>query len=83
MHNALLSAEALGMDTVQVFTKNRKQQWKAKPLSDEVIRDWKEHLARLKFPATVSHDRSISSTSPPPMTKSWRASVERLFPGGD
>ena len=33
MHNALLEAENLGLDTVQVFTKNQKQ-WKCKPLED-------------------------------------------------
>ena len=33
MHNALLSAEKLGMDTVQVFTKNQPMaQWKTKGL---------------------------------------------------
>ncbi len=40
MHNALLSAEALGFDTVQVFTKNQ-QQWVGKPLDPGNIAEWK------------------------------------------
>ena len=36
MHNALLEAEKLGMNTVQVFTKNQ-QQWKSKPLDPQAI----------------------------------------------
>ncbi len=55
MHNALLGAEALGMDTVQVFTKNQ-QQWKCNPLSGDVVSQWGDHQKRLKFRKTVSHD---------------------------
>lgn len=55
MHNALLEAETLGMETVQVFTKNQ-QQWKCKPLADETIAQWDSHRKRLKFRKTVSHD---------------------------
>jgi deoxyribonuclease-4 len=55
MHNALLDAERLGFDTVQVFTKNQ-QQWKAKPLDPAAIALWATERARLKFAHTVSHD---------------------------
>ena len=55
MHNALLEAEKLGFDTVQVFTKNQ-QQWKCKPLDPSAIADWSTHRDRLKFKQTVSHD---------------------------
>src|ERR1700761_3010837 len=55
MHNAILSAEKLGMDTVQVFTKNQ-QQWKCKPLEAAVIAAWAAERDRLKFKHTVSHD---------------------------
>src|SRR5918992_1504760 len=55
LHNALLSAEKFGMDTVQVFTKNQ-QQWKCKPLEPCDIGPWKSHCKRLKFKRTVSHD---------------------------
>lgn len=55
MHNALTSAEALGLDTVQVFTKNQKQ-WAAAPLADDAVCQWKDGCGRLKFSHTVSHD---------------------------
>jgi deoxyribonuclease IV len=55
MHNALLEAESLGMDTVQVFTKNQ-QQWKFKPLEATVISTWSTERDRLKFRHSVSHD---------------------------
>ncbi|HVT87356.1 MAG TPA: deoxyribonuclease IV [Tepidisphaeraceae bacterium] len=55
MHNALLEAERLGFDTVQVFTKNQ-QQWKCKPLDPAAIEEWSKHQKRLKFKKTVSHD---------------------------
>src|SRR4051812_43486564 len=43
---ALLEAESLGMDTVQVFTKNQ-QQWKVSPLDPGIVREWHSHLTRL------------------------------------
>jgi deoxyribonuclease-4 len=55
MHNALLAAEKLRMQTVQVFTKNQ-QQWKAKPLDEQTIAHWKTNCSRLGFEQTVSHD---------------------------
>jgi deoxyribonuclease-4 len=55
MVNALLEAEQLGMDTVQVFTKNQ-QQWKAPPLSESASADWLRELKRLGWQSrTVSH----------------------------
>jgi deoxyribonuclease-4 len=55
MVNALLEAESLGMDTVQVFTKNQ-QQWKVNPLDEGMVRDWHAHLKRLGWQGrTVSH----------------------------
>lgn len=55
MHNALLSAEKFGFETLQVFTKNQ-QQWRCPPLQDCAVTEWKSHCSRLKFVETVSHD---------------------------
>jgi deoxyribonuclease-4 len=55
LHNALLEAEELRCQTVQVFTKNQ-QQWKCKPLSADAVGLWKTHCNRLGFARTVSHD---------------------------
>ena len=52
MHNALLEAERLEMNCVQVFTKNQ-QQWKVKPLEEDLIANWKSHCTRLNFAHTV------------------------------
>lgn len=74
MHNALLKAEELQCETVQVFTKNQ-QQWKCSPLSAECIAEWKSHLKRLKFKKTVSHNSyliNLAATNP----EIWRKSVE-------
>jgi deoxyribonuclease-4 len=46
MVNALHEGERLGLECVQVFTKNQ-QQWKAKPLDDGVVRQWRSEVARL------------------------------------
>jgi deoxyribonuclease-4 len=55
MTNALLEAEALGLDCVQVFTKNQ-QQWNAKPLDQSAIDEWKRESARLKWNAPGESD---------------------------
>jgi deoxyribonuclease IV len=46
MVNALDEAQALGLDTVQVFTKNQ-QQWKAKPLDPDLVKQWRAKVAEL------------------------------------
>ncbi len=50
MSSALLEAESLGLECVQVFTKNQ-QQWSAPPLKQEVIGEWAGHLTRLGWRA--------------------------------
>ncbi len=63
MHKALLEAESLGMDCVQVFTKNQ-QQWKAPPLKDDAVRAWSAELARLGWqPTDSSPGRAVSHAS--------------------
>ena len=64
MHNALVTAEGLGMETVQVFTKNQ-QQWKCAPLAEAAIADWITHRKRLKFKHTVSHDSYLINLASP------------------
>ena len=55
MVNALMRAEALGFDTVQVFTKNQRQ-WKVSPLDPGMTREWLAQVARLKWQGRiVSH----------------------------
>jgi deoxyribonuclease-4 len=80
MHNALLSAEKLGFDTVQVFTKNQ-QQWLCKPLAATDIEPWATHCKRLKFKQTVSHDSyliNLASSNDELRKKSIALFVEEL-----
>src|SRR5580658_7043916 len=74
LENALIAAESLGCDTVQVFTKNQ-QQWKCKPLTSEAIEPWKSHLTRLKFRRTVSHDSYLINLASPD-DRLWNASID-------
>src|SRR5271170_4061234 len=73
LQNALIQAESLGCDTVQVFTKNQ-QQWKCKPLTPDAIELWKSHLTRLKFRKTVSHDSYLINLASP-NDRLWNASI--------
>ncbi|HZZ41675.1 MAG TPA: deoxyribonuclease IV [Tepidisphaeraceae bacterium] len=73
MHLAILKAQELGMDTVQVFTKNQ-QQWKSKPLETSAIAEWKNHLGNAKFKQTVSHDSYLINLASPD-DKLWQASI--------
>jgi deoxyribonuclease-4 len=80
MHNALLEAEKLGFDTVQVFTKNQ-QQWKCKPLDPAAIALWETERDRLKFKQTVSHDSyliNLASADDVLWNKSMDLFVEEL-----
>jgi len=74
LHNALLKAESLQCDTVQVFTKSQKI-WACKPLEHTAIGEWRTHCQRLKFQQTVSHDSyliNLAATN----DEFWRKSVE-------
>ena len=80
MHLAILSAEKLGFDTVQVFTKNQ-QQWKCKPLDPAAISAWETERDRLKFTQTVSHDSyliNLASADDVLWNKSMDLFVEEL-----
>ncbi|HEV7301815.1 MAG TPA: deoxyribonuclease IV [Tepidisphaeraceae bacterium] len=74
MHKAILEAQRLGMESVQVFTKNQ-QQWKVKPLEAEAISLWKSHLSESGFKHTVSHDSYLINLASPDETL-WRKSID-------
>jgi deoxyribonuclease-4 len=74
LHNAVLLAEKLGMETVQIFTKNQ-QQWKCKPLEQAIVDEWCAHCSRLKFSKTISHDSYLINLASPDSVL-WHRSVE-------
>jgi deoxyribonuclease-4 len=74
LHNAVTSAQTLGMDTVQIFTKNQ-QQWKAKPLDPAAVDAWRSHCSRLNFAHTVSHDSYLINLASPDDAL-WQKSID-------
>ncbi|MEX0653978.1 MAG: deoxyribonuclease IV [Phycisphaeraceae bacterium] len=64
MHHALVEARDLGMQSVQIFTKNQRQ-WKAPPLKDEQVAAWHEHLAATGIQQPVSHDSYLINLASP------------------
>lgn len=65
MVNALDEAERLGLDTVQVFTKNQRQ-WRVSPLSDTDADAWLTRLRELGWEdRTVSHNSYLINLASP------------------
>lgn len=74
MSNALREAEGLGMDTVQVFTKNQ-QQWKVPPLPKEIVAEWKTEVARLGWQGRVVAHASYLINLASPNDELWEKSI--------
>ena len=73
MENALLEAQRLNMDCVQVFTKNQRQ-WQAPPLTEQQVARWQAARDETGIKQVVSHDSYlINLASPDPAT--WDKSV--------
>jgi len=74
MHLAALEAERLGLDCVQVFTKNQRQ-WKVKPLDDEAVELWRAEIDRLSWQScTVSHASYLINLASPD-DELWHKSI--------
>ena len=77
MTNAVQEAAALGLDTVQVFTKNQ-QQWRAPALTEEVVSAWKREVSRLGWQdRTVSHASYLINLASPD-DELWRKSIDLM-----
>jgi deoxyribonuclease-4 len=77
MVHALDEAERLGLDTVQVFTKNQ-QQWNAKPLDPAAKRAWLDKLAELGWQdRTVSHASYLINLASPD-DELWAKSIDLM-----
>jgi deoxyribonuclease-4 len=67
-HHALEEAIRLGLDCVQVFTRNQRQ-WKAPPLTDEAIAQWKATRASIGWDdrpeRVVSHNSYLVNLASP------------------
>lgn len=72
LYNALIEAQSLQMDCVQIFTKNQRQ-WNVPPLTDEHIREWNQHRKATGIDSVVSHDSyliNLASAKPETREKS-------------
>lgn len=76
--SALSRAHQLGMDTVQIFTKNQRQ-WRPPPLSESAVRQWTDLLRELKWDgrtaAHASYLVNLASGSP----RLWERSVALML----
>jgi len=76
-YRAVEAASKLGMDVVQIFTKNNNQ-WRAKPLVPEDTTLFQQALASLKIQHPVAHSSYLINLAAATDTL-WRASVESLI----
>jgi deoxyribonuclease-4 len=70
LENAVAEAVRLGLDCVQVFTRNQRR-WASPPLAEEEIRRWGDALARAGWrdgdlPRVVSHNSYLVNLAAPP-----------------
>ncbi|MEM7623355.1 MAG: deoxyribonuclease IV [Planctomycetota bacterium] len=77
MHKALLEAERLGLDTVQVFTKNQ-QQWRVKPLDPDAVTAWTVELDRLGWRGRVVSHASYLINLASPDDELWAKSIDLM-----
>lgn len=75
--NALKEAESLGLDTVQVFTKNQ-QQWKAPPLPDSAVREWNAEISRLGWQGRATAHASYLINLASPDDELWKKSIDLM-----
>ena len=76
LSNALDEAESLGLDTVQVFTKNQRQ-WKTKPLDSGARDAWLARLDEFGWnDRTVAHDSYLINLASPD-DELWAAHLQQ------
>ena len=64
LHKAFANGQAAGCDTIQIFSKNQ-QQWKAKPLSEHEIDQFKAAHAASGMSPLVVHDSYLINLASP------------------
>jgi deoxyribonuclease-4 len=73
-HKAAEAAAALGMETVQLFTKNNSQ-WKAKPISDDEAAAFRQAIVTAKLTKPCAHASYLINLASPNEAL-WQKSVE-------
>ena len=75
-YKAVDAAAELGMETVQVFTKNNNQ-WRAKAISIEEEQAFKEALTRFKVSQPLSHSSYLINLGSPDQ-ELWDKSIAAM-----
>ncbi len=75
-YKAALKAAELGMDTVQIFTKNNNR-WEGKELSEDDCRRFREAVAQGGLVLPCSHDSYLINLASP-KAELWQKSVDAL-----
>ncbi|MCA9073460.1 MAG: deoxyribonuclease IV [Planctomycetaceae bacterium] len=75
-YKAVKAAAELGMDTVQIFTKNNNQ-WRAKALTDEDVRLFKEAMEETGLRMPCAHDSYLINIASP-KDELWEKSLDAL-----
>ena len=75
-YKAVDAAAALGMQTVQLFTKNNNQ-WKGKPLADDDVRLFREALERSGIRRPCAHNSYLINVASPDDVL-WQKSIDAL-----
>lgn len=73
-YKSVESAAALGMDCVQLFTKNNNQ-WKAKPITPEEIKVFRDTIERTEIGHPVAHDSYLINLASP-ADELWNKSID-------
>src|SRR5271170_3583334 len=60
LYRAVVEAESLGFQTVQIFTRNQ-QQWRAPPLAPDTIDRFRVAMASSGFTVAVAHDSYLTN----------------------
>ena len=60
LYKAVVEAQNLGLQTVQIFTRNQ-QQWASPPLRLEVIEQFSHEVKKAKFKHIVAHDSYLTN----------------------
>jgi deoxyribonuclease-4 len=77
LHNALLAAQAHGMNTVQLFTKNASQ-WSARDLTDDEVSQFRRTLRQTRLRLPMAHSSYLLNlASPEEQTR--RRSIDALL----
>ena len=79
LHNALLKAQALGADTVQIFSRNPRG-WQARPLVPEEVEQFKRVRAETGVSPVVIHANYLINLAA--ADEGHTREVDRLLPRG-